>query len=355
MNLYRKIDRKIRVMSRVRSSLRSAKHYKDLRIAQGLPVIRLTREQKEQVQQVWNGHVKSYGYGTHELVLSATGKFDPYLCSGPLFQADIELKLNSSQLKSGFSDKNYFDRMLPGIAMPKTVLRNINGTLLDEQYRPVTQEQAQRLMSGYETLIAKPSLDNGGGKGVKLFQNEAFSQIGKEMGNNYIVQEVLRQHSSVASLNPSSVNVVRVVSLSLNGRVSPVNCALRCGAEGALVDNYITKDGRGMYVVGVNHDGTLKNEAFYPCGDKFEGVAPNGTTFAGLQLPNFEEALKMTTSIHEILPHFGIIGFDLCFDEAGTPRLMEFNIRSPGALYYQYANGPLFGDRTQEIIDTFCK
>lgn len=82
---------------------------------------------------------------------------------------------------------------------------------------------------------------------------------------------------------------------------------------------------------------------------------PGVPDFAGLQLPNWDKALQLTQRIHEALPHFGFIAFDVCFDEDGSPRIMEFNIRGPGVLYYQYANGPLFGDRTQEIIDAFCK
>ena len=109
-----------------------------------------------------------------------------------------------------------------------------------------------------------------------------------------------------------------------------------------------------MFVIGVNNDGTLKDEAYYSCGEKLT-EAPNGQSFAGLQLPNFQQALSLTTQVHEALPHFGFVAFDVCFDEDGSPRIMELNIKGPGVLYYQYANGPLFGDRTQEVIDTFCK
>lgn len=355
-SLYQDFDSKVHVLSRKMGAKQSARHYFNLRSSQGLPIVRLTAEQKALVQKTWNGHVKNgAGFATHELVLSATGEFDPYICPELLFRTNIELGLNNFQLKYGFSEKNYFDKLFPDIPMPKAVVRNINGVFLDEQYHPLTEAEAFKLMGSYDRLIAKPSMENGCGKAVKLFQNEEIAGIDKAMGSDYIVQEVLGQYPGVAALNPSSVNVVRVVSLSLNGKVSPVNCALRCGAAGAVTDNHITKEGRGMFVVGVNPDGTLKENAYYSCGDKLEGVAPNGATFAGLQLPNFDQALVMTTKIHEALPHFGFVAFDVCFDEDGSPRIMEFNIRGPGVLYYQYANGPLFGERTQEIIETFCK
>lgn len=349
--LYQKFDSQVHVLSRRMGAKSSAKHYFHIRKLQNLPNLQLTAAQKAAVDKAWNGAVKDYS--THELVLSATGRFDPHVCSELLFRTNIELKLNNFQLKYGFSDKNYFDLMFPEIPMPKAIIRNINGVLLDAWYQPITQQQAMETLDRYDRVIAKPSMENGCGKGVGLYEKGDYAQIQADFKRDYIVQELLTQHATVASLNPSSVNVVRVISLSLNGKVSPVNYTLRCGASGAITDNFITKDGRGMFVIGVEPDGTLKDEAFYSCGDRIT-VAPNGAEFAGVQLPNFEKALALTTRIHEKLPHFGFIAFDVCFDEDGEPRIMEFNIRGPGVLYYQYANGALFGERTQEVIDAFC-
>jgi hypothetical protein len=107
-----------------------------------------------------------------------------------------------------------------------------------------------------------------------------------------------------------------------------------------------------MFIIGVERDGTLKDKAVYSCGELIS-EAPNGQKFSGIKLPNFEKALEMTTQIHEKMPHFGFVGFDVCFNADGTPTIMEYNIKGPGVLYYQYVNGPLIGERTQEVIDTF--
>ncbi len=355
MNLrkaYECLDKKVHLFSRKIGAISNSKHYFNLRKSQDLPIVRLTPEQKREVDKVWNGHVTDYS--THELVLSAPGRFDPHVCSELLFRTNIELALNNFQLKYGFSEKNYFDMMFPDIPMPKTILHNVNGIYLDDQYRPLSQENAMKVMQNYDKLIVKPSIENGCGRGVELYTSERYTSIQKDFKHDFIVQELLTQYAPIAALNASSINVVRVVSLSLNGKVSPVNCTLRCGAAGAITDNSITKDGHGMFVIGVNENGILKEEAFYSCGERIT-CAPNGQPFAGLQLPNWEEALALTTRIHKALPHFGFIAFDVCFDEDGSPRIMEFNIRGPGVLYYQYANGSLFGNRVNEIITAFCK
>lgn len=352
--LYQKFDNQVHVLSRRMGVNSAVKHYFQLMKKHNIPVRRLTAEQKKQVKAVWGDVIKSDCYATHELALSVTGKFDPYICPEMLFRTNIELKLNDFQLKWGWSDKNYFDMFLPDVPMPKTVLRNVNGVFLDADYRPATQVEIEQILDKYDKLIVKPSIENGFGKSVKLYSKGEYQNISADFRKDYLVQEVFSQHSSVAALNPSSVNVVRVISLSLNGKVSPVNYALRCGATGSITDNQITADGRGMFIIGVEPDGTLKDKAVYSCGELIS-EAPNGQQFAGVKLPNFPQALEMTTRIHEKMPHFGFMGFDVCFAADGTPTIMEYNIKGPGVLYYQYVNGPLLGERTQEVIDTLCK
>ena len=56
----------------------------------------------------------------------------------------------------------------------------------------------------------------------------------------------------------SSVNVIRYNTLLLNGSVKPLSATLRCGAEGAINDNSITSDGRGMFMIGIEPNGCLK-------------------------------------------------------------------------------------------------
>ncbi len=351
-NLYHALQIQLKNWSEKFKSRSAFAQAKQQLRAVGIPLRPLTTEQKKQVNEVWNGRVRDFS--THELVFSATGIFDPYVCSELLARTVIDPVLNPSNLRMGMSDKNYFDRLFPDVPKPETIARNVNGSWLDKNYCPITETEALTLIREHEQVFVKPSLDSGGGKSAALFRRETVEEIVKQYPKNCIVQKVFRQHASVAALNPSSVNVVRVVSLHLNGRATPVNCALRCGATGAVTDNFTTKDGHGMIVIGVNPDGTLKDKAYFSCGESIT-VAPNGYSFAGLQLPNFEKMLEMTTRIHEQLPHFRYMGFDICFAEDGTPTLMEYNIRRPGVLYYQYVNGPLFGDRTEEIINAFCK
>jgi len=222
-NSYERFDNYIHVLSRRMGAKSSANHYFELFKQNNIPVKHLSKEQKQQVYEVWNGCVKGSALATHELVYTATGNFNPYVCSELFFRTNIELALNNFKLKFGFSEKNYFDMLCSKEPMPYTIVRNVNGVFLDTDYKPLSEKEVFELLKSYDSVIVKPSIDNGFGKSVKLYNKDEFDNIVKDFKKNYLVQEVLKQHASVAAFNPSSINVVRVVSLSMNGVVTPVN------------------------------------------------------------------------------------------------------------------------------------
>ena len=127
-------------------------------------------------------------------------------------------------------------------------------------------------------------------------------------------------------------------------------CALRCGGEGAISDNTITKDGMGMFVIGIDENGKLKSEAFHSCGKRIIRC-PNGTEFNGKSIPGFNKMKDIINEYHSKLAYFGFVAWDFVIDESGNPKIMEYNIKGPGMLYYQYVNGPLFGEHTDLVID----
>ena len=55
-----------------------------------------------------------------------------------------------------------------------------------------------------------------------------------------------------------------------------------------------------------------------------------------------------------MIPNIGIVGWDVALDSNDNPLLIEVNIGGPGILYEQLCTGPIFGERTQEVIE-YCK
>lgn len=353
-NLYINVNRKAHEISRYFWFKRNDElHYKWARDA-NIEIQKLTKTQKEEIDKVWGGF-GIRNYATHELIYSATGIFNPLYCPTMLFGTKLEFMLNNQDYVTAWSDKNYFDKFFPEVTFPYAVARNIQGEFYDHNYKQIKRSDVKSILSEYKRVCIKPTLDSGTGTGVRLVEvDNNIERVIDTYRQDYVIQEVLEQYESISALNQSSVNVVRVNSVFLNGKVSVVSSTLRCGEKGAFNDNSITSDGKGMFFIGVDEKGCLRDKAYYPCGESMS-KAPNEETFSKVVLPNYDKVIELVTHIHSQMPFVGFVGFDVAFDPNGDPVIMEYNLKAPGVFYYQLANGPLFGNRTQEVIDTFLR
>jgi hypothetical protein len=57
----------------------------------------------------------------------------------------------------------------------------------------------------------------------------------------------------------------------------------------------------------------------------------------------------MVKSMHHVVPHFRIISWDIGLNKENQPILIEYNTIGQG-VDLQIANGPLFGEFTDEIL-----
>ena len=319
----------------------------------GIEIRKLTSEQKSQIDSIYKKYGYKYSYDTHILTYSITGKFDANILPEDMYRAFLELKLNNIEQKFVMSDKNYFELYMPEVKFPDVIVRNINGVFYDNERNIITKEAAEELLSKYEKVVVKPSVENGSGRGVELV-DVSSTRVTERFGKNYVVQKLLVQHPFLSSFNKSSVNVVRVVTLFLGEKVVPLSAALRYGGEGSFTDNKVSKDGKGMTIVGITEDGILRDKGYFSCGASVTET-PSGLSFAGLKIPKFDEMVALAVKQHSYFPNIRIIGWDFTLNENEDVVVIEYNIKAPGVLYYQWVNGPLFGAQTSNILDEIKK
>lgn len=58
----------------------------------------------------------------------------------------------------------------------------------------------------------------------------------------------------------------------------------------------------------------------------------------------------MVKAAHLKLDHFDIVGWDVTVDDKENVVLVEYNIKRPGTVFYQYAHGPFFGEVTEQVL-----
>lgn len=311
---------------------------------QGVSLNKLTKAEKKEVLRVFKG--EHFLFEGHDLYKTVNKEFDPWIFPEDLFRIKYEPKLNNQHWANVCYEKAYFERFMPNICFPRTILRNIEGFFYDHDYNIITEEMARVLLGKYEEVVFKPS-DMWCGQGVSLMQSKTV-QLGK--AKNYIIQELIHQHPTLQELNQSSVNIVRLITLIKGTEVIPLSASLRIGGKGQFTDNTSTPDGLGMIVIGIDENGQLKENGYYSCALSTR-YNHEGLAFKGIKVPKYEEMVKIAIKNHPMIPKIRFIGWDFTVDSDGNVIVMEINPKYPGVFYYQLTNGPLFGKRSEEIYN----
>lgn len=284
----------------------------------------------------------------------------------------IQPILNPIETRPYYQDKNMFDKILGFGVLPETIIRCIEGTLYDKEYKSIsvlTEDYLNRLLGKRDKVVFKPTIDANSGHGILIFYRDDYGNYQTKdhketldatfirglcsSKSNYIIQECLVQHPEISRYNPSSVNTLRVCTYRSvkDNKVHTTATVLRIGGEGMEIDN---AHAGGVYV-GVDNNGYLRNYAMDQYGNRFENF--NGTDFKNekLRIPEFDKVLEFAKKIGDTILHHRLIAHDIVITENGEIKLLEFNLRGFAPWVFQYSIGPAFGKYADEIIEYCAK
>lgn len=249
-----------------------------------------------------------------------------------------------------FSDKNFTDLLFPDVCRPKTVVRYEKGLFLNDGYNIISENEALRLCENHDELVIKPSARSGGGKGVLFWKPEKTGvedfPANFKTNKSYVVQELVRQHPLLSKLHSESLNTIRLITFLWKGEVVVLSSFIRMGVGGSKIDNAHA----GGIFCGIEEDGSLQK---YAVDYKFSiyETHPQGTVFQGFVIPNYNKCVEMVKKIAPRMARIAkMISWDVAINEDGEPVLLESNMMYNGVDAPQIVTGPIFGDRTEEII-----
>lgn len=313
----------------------------------------LTSQQKKEVKDFY----AHYGFGNidttwHRIFNGVFGQFRKEFIPPSLFYAKIEPSLNRYDYEP-LQDKNMLDFVFFDFNIPRTLVKNINGFYYMNN-EICSYGEALKAIVKHESFLIKPSIDSGGGRNVELVQlnnenvtqkQEIVGKLLKQYDKDFLIQDIVEQCDFMAQFNPSSLNTVRAVSyLTDSNEIVILAAILRIGAKGQKTDN--TRSG-GLYCE-IKEDGCLGKKLLNKDLNE-ETVTGGGVTIDGIQIPNYEEIKNYIKKLHQRIPYFRLVSWDIARDADQKPVLIEFNINSQG-IYSQVATGPLFGNYTDEIL-----
>lgn len=313
---------------------------------------KLTQSERNEAKKLWGTILPQSalgrGWNFYEMV-KACSVFDPQYLPSAWYMPYVFEKLNYAPFLETLAHKCLHGFFFKGCNQPKMLVGSIAGILFDEFYKVISLEKAIQILKR-GNFIFKPATDSSMGRGIKLFPipmsaNEITTLIGSSK-SDFIIQEVVDQSDSMKALNPSSLNCMRITTLNINGLISPTNLIVKIGAKGQIVDNIGA--GSGGMMVGLTKDGHLKDFGCRVDGS-YIGIE-EGFAYAGMQIPNFEEVLKFAVKCHAVASSMGVIGWDIALDKNNHPVLIEGNSYWPGITIEQICAGPIFGERTLELV-----
>lgn len=273
---------------------------------------------------------------------------DPRYITGDIYLRKIIPHFNPLDSVNTLTDKNLNSLLYPDAPRPATAFKHMSGQYCLEDFTPVTRDEAIALLLPEQGYVIKPSRDSSEGMDVRFFTTEdnIDDLLRRYRNADYIVQEAVRQHPVLASLNASSVNTLRFVTLQFRGKVHLLSAILRVGAPGSRVDNI----GAGGFQLTFRPDGTLTDTAYTIVDGKsvFLKKQIGDVRFAGMEIPSFSEARELVLSLAARTPHLRLIAWDIAIDEQAQPVLIEFNASMPGQ--NQETCGPTFGDLTDDVL-----
>ena len=318
----------------------------------------LTSEQKKQVYQFYASKgVKLKNTYWHRYYTGVTGKFHVDYVPLDFFRSDLLFHLNERIQWPSLIDKNLTYHIFSEFLQPKVICKNVNGFFFINNKIKSLEEVIVHLKLIKSDLVIKPTIRTGRGHNVICFKisSNDFTTYKKKsirelllwFNKDFIIQKRVEQSNVLESLNPTSLNTIRVVSYIHTKEVILLSSTLRIGALNATIDNFSS----GGIMCGIKHSGKLRESAHTKSGEIISKSFTN-ISFKDVEIPNYHLVKEMIEGLHKKVPYFKIISWDIAVNKMEKPVFMEYNTNYQG-IEIQIPNGPLFGDHFDLILEDY--
>ncbi len=179
---------------------------------------------------------------------------------------------------------------------------------------------------GESDLIIKPTDGSHGREVLKVSSDIAPDDIRNAFQDaqkgNMLVEECLRAHPAIEAFHPSSLNTVRVVTISNGTKFCVFGALLRMGRHGSVIDN--TSAG-GVYASIDVNTGILETTGIDNNGNVYDVHPDSGIPIKGFQIPYWKEIVDTCHRATSIFPGLIFAGWDICVLPDGKIEFVEGN------------------------------
>ena len=317
----------------------------------------LTEEEKEELDRFWKKYafIGKIDYAPFKTYYNRSGIVDPRYLPQYIYSYFLRPNTVPKAYLIPFQNKAYLPCFLPVVKQPEMIVRKVEGNYYNGSFEHITREEAVNLSLAAlkdGEIVVKPS-GKAGGKGVEFFAEATFEQLDelfRKKGRLFIVQKAIRQHPEMKKLNPSTVNTVRLTTVLHDGKFTPAAALIKVGSPNVRVDNYK----HGGLLLGVKMDGTVLPWALNIDRERVTEL-PSGVKLGEggfTKVPCFDSVLAAAEKAHFCIPKIKVISWDIAIDEENEAEIIEANFAGDLRMH-QVLTGPVFGDLTEELLDSY--
>ena len=324
------------------------------KLAKNIDLKQLTKQQKQEIKTYFKEKLGvNVSTKWHELAYSMTGIYDKRILPNDLYVGYVQPALIDYRMKIAYDDKNLFPRLLPFANFPRKIVQCANGLFYNAD-GAMTRSEALNHCQNIDAAIIKPTLFTNSGKnveklivknGITNFDNHSIEDVFDKYGKNFVIEEFAKQHPAMASLNPSSLNTIRVITFRKGNEILICKAICRIGKPGNVVDNFAAG---GMGCV-VKEDGYLSEYSYTKVYSEKRIKTYTDVVLKDFKIPGFDAVKEFVKKAHLAMPQFLLLGWDMAIGEEAQPIFIEYNTNFCNMFELEQGQ-PLFGDYTDEIL-----
>lgn len=230
-------------------------------------------------------------------------------------------------------------RILQSDALPDLVYF-IKGNWISVTGEQMNLDQVKSYLFDRNESIYLKSDHSQQGLAVFKLDSKKFSEFNFNSVGDFVIQAPIIQHPFFDEFSPGGVATIRITTVKPIGQLAKNRLTtVRVGRKGQNV-----VQSQSSIRIPVGEDGSFFEEGTGSDWTVFDSHPDTGAKFFGMAIPNFAEAVQLCEALHDRFAHFQLIGWDVCVEESGEVKIMEWNTDEPGIIFSEAANGPHFQD-----------
>lgn len=168
-----------------------------------------------------------------------------------------------------------------------------------------------------------------GGNGIGIYDaslsEDKKADYEKYKKNHIILEEIIKQHKELGDFNPSSVNTMRLVTITNGEEVSLMSAVFRTGNGKGCTDNF---HHYGLAALIDIKTGIVYTPAIDKKNQQFIRHPSSGKQITGFVIPYWDKIVNTVKEAACVTPSVRYVGWDVAIKEDGTICIIEGNCAS---------------------------